>query len=165
MHVYFQKYMSIQDEIEDDLFVCEGVHVNMCRKYKNAKKENTGQSLWRKYKTGRGQGRRVCLKHLSLQFTPNPSNRVRTKFINFNLCTLFTTLLLVITVSQTVMTKYFKMIRQQRLSLAKLYRQPRFTLCFWTCSVTVQPNATIPNWPTPSKSGQSVLHLIQKEVV
>ena len=78
--------MSIQDEIEDDLFVCEGVHVNMCRKYKNAKKENTGQSLWRKYKTGRGQGRRVCLKHLSLQFTPNPSNWVRTKFINFNLC-------------------------------------------------------------------------------
>ncbi len=47
---YFQKYMSILDENEDDLFVGEGICINMRRKYKNAKKENTGQSLWRKYK-------------------------------------------------------------------------------------------------------------------
>jgi hypothetical protein len=47
--VYFQKYMSILDVIEDNLFVGEGIRVNMRRKYKNAKKENTGQSLWRKY--------------------------------------------------------------------------------------------------------------------
>jgi hypothetical protein len=40
--VYFQKYMSILDEIEDDLFVGEGICINMCHKYKNAKKENTG---------------------------------------------------------------------------------------------------------------------------
>ena len=49
--VFFQRYMSILDEIDDDMFVHENIRVNMRIKYKNAKKENSGQSLWRKYET------------------------------------------------------------------------------------------------------------------
>ncbi len=47
----FNKYMRILDEIEDDQFVDEFVHDAMRRRYKMAKKNNTGQSLWQKYES------------------------------------------------------------------------------------------------------------------
>ena len=47
--VYFAKYAAIIDEIEDSMFSNEHLRHNMCVRYKNAKKDNTGTSLWRKY--------------------------------------------------------------------------------------------------------------------
>jgi hypothetical protein len=49
--VFFQRYVNILDEIDDDMFIHENIRINMRQKYKNAKKENSGQSLWRKYET------------------------------------------------------------------------------------------------------------------
>jgi hypothetical protein len=48
---YFNKYMRILDEIEDKQFVDESVCNAMHRRSKMAKKDNTGQSLWQKYKS------------------------------------------------------------------------------------------------------------------
>ena len=48
---YFNKYMGILDEIKEDQIVNEFAHNAMCHKYKKGKKNNTRQSLWRKYKT------------------------------------------------------------------------------------------------------------------
>jgi len=49
---FFAKYLSIVDEIEDEQFDDEvTVRDSMQRKYEGAKKDNTAQSLWRKYKT------------------------------------------------------------------------------------------------------------------
>lgn len=78
--VYFQKYMSILDEIEDDLFVGEGVRDNMRIKYKNAKKENSGQSLWRKYETELTEIRNFAKKLPgvgNLSALPSGSNQLR----------------------------------------------------------------------------------------
>ena len=47
--VYFAKYAAIIDEIEDSMFSDEHLRHNMRLRYKNAKKDNTGTSLWRKY--------------------------------------------------------------------------------------------------------------------
>ena len=47
--VYFAKYMAIIDEIEDSMFSKEHLHDSMRMGYKNATKDNTGTSLWRKY--------------------------------------------------------------------------------------------------------------------
>ena len=49
--VFFSKYLSIIDEIEDDQFddTDNTVRENMRRMYKGAKKDNTPKSLWRKY--------------------------------------------------------------------------------------------------------------------
>ncbi len=43
--------MGILDEIEDNQFVDESVCNAMRRRYKMAKKDNTGQSLWWKYES------------------------------------------------------------------------------------------------------------------
>jgi hypothetical protein len=50
--VFFDKYLSITDNIEDDQFENTGIPVRdiMRRIYKGAKKDNTPKSLWRKYK-------------------------------------------------------------------------------------------------------------------
>ncbi len=48
---FFAKYVSIIDKIEDKEFKNESIHGNMRQRYKGAKKDNNGQSLWRKYKT------------------------------------------------------------------------------------------------------------------
>jgi hypothetical protein len=48
---FLTKYVSIIDEIEDKKFEDDLVRNNMRRRYKGAKKDNNGQSLWRKYKT------------------------------------------------------------------------------------------------------------------
>jgi hypothetical protein len=48
---FFTKYVSIIDEIEDEEFKYASVRNNMHQRYKGAKKDNNGQSLWRKYET------------------------------------------------------------------------------------------------------------------
>jgi hypothetical protein len=47
--VYFAKYLAILDEIEDSTFSNDHIRHSMRLRYKNAKKDNTGTSLWRKY--------------------------------------------------------------------------------------------------------------------
>jgi hypothetical protein len=47
---FFAKYVSIINEIEDEEFENELIRSNMRQRYKGAKKDNNGQSLWRKYK-------------------------------------------------------------------------------------------------------------------
>ncbi len=47
--VYFAKYVAILEEIEDSMFSNANLHDSMRLRYKNAKKDNTGTSLWRKY--------------------------------------------------------------------------------------------------------------------
>jgi hypothetical protein len=47
--VYYAKYVAIIEEIEDSMFSSEHLRHNMLMWYKNAKKDNTGTSLWRKY--------------------------------------------------------------------------------------------------------------------
>ena len=78
--VFFQRYMSILDEIDDDMFVHENIRVNMRIKYKNAKKENSGQSLWRKYETELTEIRNFAKKIPgvgSLSELPSGSNQLR----------------------------------------------------------------------------------------
>jgi hypothetical protein len=48
---FLAKYVSIIDEIEDREFKDALVRINMRQRYKGAKKDNNGHSLWRKYKT------------------------------------------------------------------------------------------------------------------
>ena len=48
---FFNKYMNILDEIEDDQFDNESVCKAMHRKYKKAKLDNNATRLWRKYKS------------------------------------------------------------------------------------------------------------------
>jgi hypothetical protein len=48
---FFEKYVSIIDEIEDKEFKYASVRNNMRRRYKGAKKDSIWQSLWRKYET------------------------------------------------------------------------------------------------------------------
>jgi hypothetical protein len=50
-NAFFTKYVSINDEIQDEEFEDALVRNNMRQRYKGAKKDNNGQSLWRKYKT------------------------------------------------------------------------------------------------------------------
>ena len=47
--IYFNKYMLTIDEIEDSMFSHPHLRDSMRMRYKNAKKDNTGTSLWRKY--------------------------------------------------------------------------------------------------------------------
>lgn len=76
----FAKYMAILDEIEDEMFVTDNIRDSMRIKYKNAKKDNTGQSLWRKYEA---ELREVCnfAKQIpgvgSLSELPSGSNQLR----------------------------------------------------------------------------------------
>ncbi len=48
---FLEKYVTIINEIEDKEFEDALVRNNMCRRYKGAKKDNNGQSLWHKYET------------------------------------------------------------------------------------------------------------------
>jgi hypothetical protein len=48
---FLAKYVSIINEIEDKEFEDALVRNNMRQRYKGAKKDNNGQSLWQKYKT------------------------------------------------------------------------------------------------------------------
>jgi hypothetical protein len=48
---FLAKYESIINEIEDEEFEDSLVRNNMRQRYKGAKKDNNGQSLWQKYKT------------------------------------------------------------------------------------------------------------------
>ena len=78
--VFFQRYMNILDEIDDDMFVHENIRINMRQKYKNAKKENSGQSLWRKYETELTEIRNFAKKIPgvgSLSELPSGSNQLR----------------------------------------------------------------------------------------
>ncbi len=52
--VYFTKYMAVLDKIEDYMFASDYLHDSICVRYKNARKDNTSTSLWRKYEV-RGQ--------------------------------------------------------------------------------------------------------------
>ncbi len=48
----FAKYLSIVDEMEDEQFNDEeSVRESIHQRYKGAKKDNSAQSVWRKYKT------------------------------------------------------------------------------------------------------------------
>jgi hypothetical protein len=47
--VYFAKCMAALDEIEDEMFASDPLCDSMRARYKNAKKDNTGSTLWRKY--------------------------------------------------------------------------------------------------------------------
>ncbi len=49
MQAFPSMYMSILDEIKDDQLEDEDVREYMGRRYKDAKKDNRGQSLWSKY--------------------------------------------------------------------------------------------------------------------
>jgi hypothetical protein len=48
---FFSKYMEVLDEIKEDQFVCEDIRNAMHHRYKAAKADNTGKSLWRKYES------------------------------------------------------------------------------------------------------------------
>ena len=48
---FFNKYMGILEEIEDDQFNNESICEAMCRRYKKAKLDNNTTRLWRKYES------------------------------------------------------------------------------------------------------------------
>ena len=77
---YFNKYMGILDEIEDDQFVDESVRDAMRHRYKMAKKDNTGQSLWRKHESELTEIRNFAKKVPgvgSLSELPSGSNQLK----------------------------------------------------------------------------------------
>ena len=49
--VFFNKYMGILEEIEDDPFRSDFICDAMCCCYKNAKLDNNGTQLWWKYES------------------------------------------------------------------------------------------------------------------
>jgi hypothetical protein len=78
--VYFNKYMSIIDEIDDSMFSHPHLRDNMRLRYKNAKKDNTGTSLWRKYDAELRELRNFAKKIPgvgSLADLPSGSNQLR----------------------------------------------------------------------------------------
>jgi hypothetical protein len=78
--IYFNKYMLIIDEIEDSMFSHPHLRNGMRMRYKNAKKDNTGTSLWRKY-DAELRGLRNFAKKIpgvgSLAELPSGSNQLR----------------------------------------------------------------------------------------
>ena len=78
--MFFNKYMATLDEIEDSMFDPPNLRECMHLKYKNAKKENTGTSLWRKYEAELTQLRNFAKKIISvggLSELPSGSNQLR----------------------------------------------------------------------------------------
>ena len=78
--VFFNKYMATLDEIEDSMFSQTNLHECMRLRYKNAKKENTGTSLWRKYEAELTQLRNFSKKIPGvggLSEFPSGSNQLR----------------------------------------------------------------------------------------
>ena len=78
--VFFNKYMATLDEIEDSMFSQTNLRECMRLRYKNAKKENTGTSLWRKYEAELTQLRNFSKKIPGvggLSEFPSGSNQLR----------------------------------------------------------------------------------------
>jgi hypothetical protein len=77
---FFDKYMDILDEIEDDQFDHECVRQLMRRKYKKAKLDNNATRLWRKYESDLTELRNFAKKIPgvgSLSELPSGSNQLR----------------------------------------------------------------------------------------
>jgi len=78
--VFFNKYMGILEEIEDDQFENDSIREAMCCRYKKAKLDNNATRLWRKYESDLTE---LCnfAKKLpgvgSLSELPNGSNQLR----------------------------------------------------------------------------------------
>jgi hypothetical protein len=78
--VYFAKYNATIDEIEDSMFSSKHVRQNMRMRYKGAKKDNTGTSLWRKYEAELRELRNFSKKIPgvgSLAALPSGSNQLK----------------------------------------------------------------------------------------
>jgi hypothetical protein len=78
--VYFAKYLAILDEIEDSTFSNDHIRHSMRLRYKNAKKDNTGTSLWRKYEAELRELRNFSKKIPgvgSLSELPSGSNQLK----------------------------------------------------------------------------------------
>ena len=77
--IYYAKYMRIIDEIEDSMFSNSLLRDTMRLMYKNAKKDNTGTSLWRKYEADLRELRNFAKKIPgvgSLSELPSGSNQL-----------------------------------------------------------------------------------------
>ena len=77
---YFNRYMGILDEIEDDQFGNESVREAMRRRYKKAKLDNNATRLWRKYESDLTELRNFAKKLPgvgSLSELPSGSNQLR----------------------------------------------------------------------------------------
>ena len=77
---YFNRYMGILDEIEDDQFGNESVREAMRRRYKKAKLDNNATRLWRKYESDLTELRNFAKKLPgvgSLSELPSASNQLR----------------------------------------------------------------------------------------
>ena len=77
---FFNKYMDILDEIEDDQFDHECVRQLMRRKYKKTKLDNNATRLWRKYEFDLTELRNFAKKIpgvSSLSELPSGSNQLR----------------------------------------------------------------------------------------
>jgi len=77
---FFDKYMDILDEIEDDQFDHECVRQLMRRKYKKAKLDNNATRLWRKYESDLTELHNFAKKIPgvgSLSELPSGSNQLR----------------------------------------------------------------------------------------
>jgi hypothetical protein len=78
--VFFNKYMGIIYEIEDDQFEDESVREAMHRRYKKAKMDNNSTRLWRKYESDLTELRNFAKKLPgvgSLSELPSGSNQLR----------------------------------------------------------------------------------------
>jgi hypothetical protein len=78
--IYYAKYMRIIDEIDDCMFSNSLLRDTMRQRYKNAKKDNTGTSLWRKYEAELRELRNFAKKIPgvgSLSELPSGSNQLR----------------------------------------------------------------------------------------
>ena len=79
-NAFFNKYMGILDEIDDDLFANDSVREAMRRRYKKAKLDNNPARLWRKYETDLTELRNFAKKLPgvgSLSELPSGSNQLR----------------------------------------------------------------------------------------
>lgn len=77
---FYNKYMCILDEIEDDRFDDESVRHGMRRRYKKAKKDHNPERLWRKYESDLTELRNFAKKLPgvgSLSDLPSGSNQLR----------------------------------------------------------------------------------------
>ena len=79
-NAFYNKYMGILDEIEDDQFANDSVRDAMRRRYKKAKMDNNPARLWRKYETDLTELRNFAKKLPgvgSLSELPSGSNQLR----------------------------------------------------------------------------------------
>ena len=78
-NAFYNKYMGILDEIEDDRFDDESVRHEMRRRYKKAKKDHNPERLWRKYESDLTELRNFAKKLPgvgSLSDLPSGSNQL-----------------------------------------------------------------------------------------